>query len=184
LLGREHETPRVEPDHRLDAFLLLALSVLTKRLDTDLRQRHPPIRLVRLRITQHEPAVELLQRTTHIQRPLVQSTSCQRSPSTSPRRSPIATATAYTAYSRSCRTASRSIRHQAGLPAGALGGGRGGATPAVRHKLRVDRDRIAARRDSKAIGNVAAARKLLTLVFYGLRDGHIRCLSQPRKQAA
>jgi hypothetical protein len=51
-------------------------------------------------------------------------------------------------------------------------------------KLRVDRDRIAARRDSKAIGNVAAARKLLTLVFYGLRDGHIRCLSQPRKQAA
>jgi transposase len=26
------------------------------------------------------------------------------------------------------------------------------------------------------IGKVAAARKLLTLVFYGLRDGHIRCL--------
>ena len=28
-------------------------------------------------------------------------------------------------------------------------------------------------------GRVAAARKLLTLVFYGLRDGEIRCLAQP-----
>jgi hypothetical protein len=27
------------------------------------------------------------------------------------------------------------------------------------------------------IGRVAAARKLLTLVYYGLRDGHIRCLA-------
>jgi transposase len=42
-------------------------------------------------------------------------------------------------------------------------------------KLRHDRDRIAARR-GRAVGKVAAARKLLTLVFYGLRDGHIRCL--------
>jgi transposase len=42
-------------------------------------------------------------------------------------------------------------------------------------KLRVDRDRIIARR-GKGIGKVAAARKLLTLVYYGLRDGHIRCL--------
>jgi transposase len=29
------------------------------------------------------------------------------------------------------------------------------------------------------IAKVAAARKLLTLVFYGLRDGHIRCLARP-----
>lgn len=29
------------------------------------------------------------------------------------------------------------------------------------------------------IGKVAAARKLLTLVFYGLRDGEIRCLQEP-----
>jgi transposase len=28
------------------------------------------------------------------------------------------------------------------------------------------------------IAKVAAARELLTLVFYGLRDGHIRCLSR------
>ena len=42
-------------------------------------------------------------------------------------------------------------------------------------KLRRDRDRIAARR-GRNIGKVAAARRLLTLVFYGLRDGHIRCL--------
>jgi transposase len=45
-------------------------------------------------------------------------------------------------------------------------------------KLRADRDRIAARR-GRNIGKVAAARRLLTLVFYGLRDGHIRCLDQP-----
>ena len=42
-------------------------------------------------------------------------------------------------------------------------------------KLRGDRDRIAARR-GRNIGKVAAARRLLTLVYYGLRDGHIRCL--------
>ncbi|MFR9780958.1 transposase, partial [Micromonospora sp. MS34] len=28
------------------------------------------------------------------------------------------------------------------------------------------------------IGKVAAARKLLTLVYYGLRDGHICCLAR------
>jgi hypothetical protein len=48
-------------------------------------------------------------------------------------------------------------------------------------KLRDDRDRIAANR-GKDIGKVAAARKPLTLVSYGLRDGHIRCLSQPGKR--
>ena len=31
-----------------------------------------------------------------------------------------------------------------------------------------------------AVGRVAAARKLLTLVFYGLRDGQVRCLA-PRE---
>jgi transposase len=36
--------------------------------------------------------------------------------------------------------------------------------------------RIATRR-GQMIGRVAAARKLLTLVFYGLRDGEIRCLA-------
>jgi transposase len=50
----------------------------------------------------------------------------------------------------------------------------------VDSKLRADRDAIAVRR-GRNIGKVAAARKLLTLVFYGLRDGHIRCLD---KQAA
>ena len=28
------------------------------------------------------------------------------------------------------------------------------------------------------IGRVATARKLITLVFYGLRDGEIRCLQE------
>jgi transposase len=44
-------------------------------------------------------------------------------------------------------------------------------------KLRHDRDRIAARR-GRNIGKVAAARRLLTLVYWGLRDGHIRCLQR------
>jgi transposase len=37
------------------------------------------------------------------------------------------------------------------------------------------RDQIGARRGTN-IGKVAAARELLTLVYYGLRDGHVRCL--------
>ena len=44
------------------------------------------------------------------------------------------------------------------------------------------RDRVAARR-GRNIGVVAAARDLITLVFYGLRDHHIRCLS-PRTETA
>ena len=40
------------------------------------------------------------------------------------------------------------------------------------------RVRIGERRGAN-IGKVAAARKLLTLVYYGLRDGHIRCLARP-----
>jgi transposase len=43
------------------------------------------------------------------------------------------------------------------------------------HRLGQVRDQIGARR-GRNIGVVAAARELLTLVFYGLRDGHIRCL--------
>ncbi|WP_219420409.1 IS110 family transposase [Pseudonocardia nigra] len=38
------------------------------------------------------------------------------------------------------------------------------------------RDRVGARRGSRNIGAVAAARELTVLVFYGLRDHHIRCL--------
>jgi transposase len=38
------------------------------------------------------------------------------------------------------------------------------------------RDRVGERR-GRNIGAVAAARELITLVFYGLRDHHIRCLS-------
>ena len=40
------------------------------------------------------------------------------------------------------------------------------------------RARLAQQRGAR-IAKVAAARKLLTLVFYGLRDGHIRCLPRP-----
>ena len=37
--------------------------------------------------------------------------------------------------------------------------------------------RVAERRGSQ-IGRVAAARKLLIYVYYGLRDGEIRCLAK------
>lgn len=45
------------------------------------------------------------------------------------------------------------------------------------HRLGQIRDQIGSRRGTN-IGKVAAARELLTLVYYGLRDGHIRCLHQ------
>jgi transposase len=43
------------------------------------------------------------------------------------------------------------------------------------------KDAIIARRGKQArnIAKVAAARRLLTLVYYGMRDGQIRCLSRP-----
>jgi transposase len=47
-----------------------------------------------------------------------------------------------------------------------------GATP-----IAVLNHRVADRR-GRPIGRVAGARKLLSLVYYGLRDGHIRCLAQ------
>jgi transposase len=43
-------------------------------------------------------------------------------------------------------------------------------------KIARDRKRIQARR-GRNIAKVAAARKLLTLVYYGLRDGHIRAVA-------
>ena len=42
-------------------------------------------------------------------------------------------------------------------------------------RLGKTRDRVGERR-GRNIGVVAAARELITLVFYGLRDHHIRCL--------
>jgi len=45
-------------------------------------------------------------------------------------------------------------------------------------KIKADYRRIAERR-GRNIARVAAARRLLTLVYYGLRDGEIRCLAQP-----
>ena len=46
-------------------------------------------------------------------------------------------------------------------------------------KISADKQRIEARR-GRNIAKVAAARKLLTLVYYGLRDGHIRALDRAR----
>jgi transposase len=58
------------------------------------------------------------------------------------------------------------------------------AVEAVSHvrgtpKIKRDYERIADRR-GKGIAKVAAARKLLTLVYYGLRDGQIRCLAHAK----
>ncbi|TQC38390.1 IS110 family transposase [Rhodococcus sp. WS4] len=44
-------------------------------------------------------------------------------------------------------------------------------------KIAADKNRIEARR-GRNIAKTAAARKLLTLVYYGLRDGHIRALAK------
>jgi len=44
------------------------------------------------------------------------------------------------------------------------------------NKIKADYRRIAERR-GRNIARVAAARRLLTLVYYGLRDGEIRCLA-------
>ena len=47
-------------------------------------------------------------------------------------------------------------------------------------KIKADYRRISERR-GRNIGRVAAARKVLTLVFYGLRDGEIRCLTRAER---
>jgi transposase len=58
------------------------------------------------------------------------------------------------------------------------------AQHAGRHEyLAVVRERVAARR-GRNIATVAAARKLLELVFYGLRDHQIRALSAPGRDRA
>jgi transposase len=49
--------------------------------------------------------------------------------------------------------------------------------------LREDFERISKRRGRK-IAKVAVARKILTLCYYGLRDGEIRCLARRRRPSA
>jgi transposase len=56
------------------------------------------------------------------------------------------------------------------------------AMPKSNAWLKADKRRIAQRRGNK-VATVAMARKILTLVFYGLRDGEIRCLA-PSEAAA
>jgi hypothetical protein len=45
------------------------------------------------------------------------------------------------------------------------------------------RDKVAHRRGNRNIGAVAAARRQLELVFYGLRDHHVRALHRARRAA-
>ena len=44
--------------------------------------------------------------------------------------------------------------------------------------LHAERERLADRRNSRQIAKTATARKMIVLVYYGLRDGRIRCLEQ------
>jgi transposase len=44
--------------------------------------------------------------------------------------------------------------------------------------LHAERERLAERRNSRSIAKTAIARKLVTLIYYGLRDGNIRCLER------
>jgi transposase len=44
--------------------------------------------------------------------------------------------------------------------------------------LYAERERLAERRNSRSIAKTAIARKLITLIYYGLRDGNIRCLER------
>ena len=50
--------------------------------------------------------------------------------------------------------------------------------------LHAERERLAERRNSRAVAKTAIARKLITLTHYGLRDGEIRCLNRPTPRAA
>jgi transposase len=65
--------------------------------------------------------------------------------------------------------------HQTRLHAGAVGGDRSRSPLPRRRPHRPAFTRIAKRR-GVMIARVAAARKLLSLIFYGLRDGEIRRL--------
>ena len=71
--------------------------------------------------------------------------------------------------------------HQAGLVAAALGADRSGPAHPAGTPVHQARDAIIARRGPQArnIAKVAAARKLLTYVFYAMRDGHVRALDTP-----
>jgi len=64
-----------------------------------------------------------------------------------------------------------------------VGGHRGRRPLPRRPKLAGDFRRIAERR-GKNKATVAVARKIFTLVYYGRRDGQIRCLAPADREAA
>ena len=76
--------------------------------------------------------------------------------------------------------------HQAGVSASAVGAGRGDPARARGHPLRQRKEDILARRGDQAknIAKVAAARQLLTWVFYAMRDGQVRALATGSPKAA
>ena len=68
--------------------------------------------------------------------------------------------------------------HQTRLPAGALGRGRGRAAANVAPPLSPRTITVSPSGEANPSAGSPAARKVLTLVYYGLRDGDIRCLAQ------
>ena len=93
------------------------------------------------------------------------------------RADPEAPRVRYQCHPRAC--------HQAGFEAAAVGADRGDPARPAGSWPGDARDAIIARRGTQArnIAKVAAARRLLTLVYYGLRDGQIRCLPEPAAAA-
>jgi len=77
---------------------------------------------------------------------------------------------------RESDTVVRRGHHQAGQQTRAVGGCGGHQHQPDTTKIARDRTRIEARR-GRNIAKIAAARKLVTLVYYGLRDGHIRAVA-------
>jgi hypothetical protein len=67
--------------------------------------------------------------------------------------------------------------HQAGITGPALCLHRGGLSHHPNH-LRRWGDQITECTGNRLIARTAVARKILTLAFYGLRDGEIRCLAK------
>ena len=73
--------------------------------------------------------------------------------------------------------------HDPHLPAGVVARLIDPALPEPHRFMPATRADITARR-GRNIATVAVARRLLTLVYYGLRDGHIRALTPTEAKAA
>lgn len=97
-VARGEDQPRLDPGGaREQAVLELAGAVRVQRRHQRGRQVHRAAGTVRLRRDQPQRAAHALQLLRTVSRPAARSTSCHRSPSASPCRSPSVRATVYSA---------------------------------------------------------------------------------------